>query len=556
MGGEISLPSEYDENKDGKPLGGTERRMRRSRPLALALLLLVLFVFAGIRWRLRSMPLERDEGEYAYAGQLILQGIPPYQLTYNMKLPGTYVAYAAMLRTFGETAAGVHTGLLLVNGVATLLMFVLARRLYGDLAGVTAAASYALLSTSEVVLGLAGHATHFVVLMALAGILLLLSARESKSLAIYVCAGACMGLAFLMKQPGVVFVIFGAQEIVWRGWKESSRSKKLAARLCAYGAGAAIPYLVTSAALYRVGVFGKFWFWTVSYASQYGTSTGLAQGLKYLLAMVPLLFYGAPVVWCFAAIGLVVVLCERGKDAVFSFKISLLLWSFAGVSAGLYYREHYFILMLPAVSLLAGKAMKWSTEQLQQRVQIKKLSVVPAVLFVAGYGMALYAQRSDFFVSSPESVIRHQYGGNPFPEAVEFASYIKQHSEADAKIAVLGSEPEIYFYAGRQSATGYIYTYGLMEEQKYASQMQREMMDEIEKAKPEYVVKVVVATSWLRKANSDTTILLWAEKYIGDQYRVVGVADIAMTTTYRWDEQAEGYVPRSRYSMYLYKRKI
>jgi serine protease inhibitor ecotin len=139
---------------------------------------------------------------------------------------------------------------------------------------------------------------------------------------------------------------------------------------------------------------------------------------------------------------------------------------------------------------------------------------------------------------------------------VEFGSYIRGHSEADARIAVLGSEPEIYFYAGRHSATGYIYTYGLMEEQKYASQMQREMMDEIEKAKPEYVVKVVVATSWLRKANSDLTIVLWAQKYIGEQYRVVGVADIAMTTTYRWDEQAEGYVPRSRYSMYLYKRKI
>lgn len=39
-----------------------------------------------------TAPLERDEGEYAYAGQLMLQGIPPYQLAYNMKLPGTYAA--------------------------------------------------------------------------------------------------------------------------------------------------------------------------------------------------------------------------------------------------------------------------------------------------------------------------------------------------------------------------------------------------------------------------------------------------------------------------------
>src|ERR1700678_1899658 len=41
-----------------------------------------------VRWRLLGMPLERDEGEYAYAGQLFLQGIPPYQLAWNMKFPG------------------------------------------------------------------------------------------------------------------------------------------------------------------------------------------------------------------------------------------------------------------------------------------------------------------------------------------------------------------------------------------------------------------------------------------------------------------------------------
>ena len=99
------------------------------------------------------MPLERDEGEYAYAGQLILQDIPPYELAYNMKLPGTYLGYAAILRVFGETPAGIHIGLLLVNGCATLLVFFLGRQLYGNAAGVTAAASYALLSTSEAVLG-------------------------------------------------------------------------------------------------------------------------------------------------------------------------------------------------------------------------------------------------------------------------------------------------------------------------------------------------------------------------------------------------------------------
>jgi hypothetical protein len=73
------------------------------------LVVLVVLLFVGfIRVRLLEMPLERDEGEYAYAGQLILQGIPPYELAYNMKLPGTYYAYARAWRLFGQTIAGIH----------------------------------------------------------------------------------------------------------------------------------------------------------------------------------------------------------------------------------------------------------------------------------------------------------------------------------------------------------------------------------------------------------------------------------------------------------------
>ena len=70
--------------------------------------LLVMLAAGLLRWRLLDIPLERDEGEYAYAGQLMLQGIPPYQLACNMKLPGTYAAYAVLMAVFGQTIAGVH----------------------------------------------------------------------------------------------------------------------------------------------------------------------------------------------------------------------------------------------------------------------------------------------------------------------------------------------------------------------------------------------------------------------------------------------------------------
>src|SRR6266581_2984714 len=133
------------------------------------LLAVVIAVVVFIRIHFLAIPLERDEGEYAYAGQLMLQGIAPYQLAYNMKFPGTYAAYALIMSLFGQTISGIHVGLLLVNAATILLIFLLGRRLMNSTAGLAAAMAYAVLSVSPSVVGFAAHAEHFVMLPALGG---------------------------------------------------------------------------------------------------------------------------------------------------------------------------------------------------------------------------------------------------------------------------------------------------------------------------------------------------------------------------------------------------
>jgi hypothetical protein len=87
------------------------------------LLAVVTALIVLIRIRLLAIPLERDEGEYAYAGQLMLRGIPPYQLAYNMKFPGVYAAYALIISIFGQTNVGIHLGLLIANMATILIVF-------------------------------------------------------------------------------------------------------------------------------------------------------------------------------------------------------------------------------------------------------------------------------------------------------------------------------------------------------------------------------------------------------------------------------------------------
>ena len=113
--------------------------MARRTPLVA--LLVVVALVALVRVRLADVPLERDEGEYAYAGQLILEGVPPYRLAYDMKFPGTYYAYAAVLATFGASPRGIHLGLLAINAATIVAVFALARPTCGPSCPSTAAAS-------------------------------------------------------------------------------------------------------------------------------------------------------------------------------------------------------------------------------------------------------------------------------------------------------------------------------------------------------------------------------------------------------------------------------
>ena len=111
----------------------------RLQAQAWVIAVLVILLCVGVRVRLGDMPLERDEGEYAYIGQLILQGDAPYRDAYNMKLPGTYLAYAVSMAIFGQTPAGIHLGLALVNAATIWLMFLLGKRILDAVSGVVAA---------------------------------------------------------------------------------------------------------------------------------------------------------------------------------------------------------------------------------------------------------------------------------------------------------------------------------------------------------------------------------------------------------------------------------
>jgi len=522
-------------------------------------LLLILAVVTAIRIRLLDMPLERDEGEYAYAGQLLLQGVSPYQAAYNvtLKFPGTCAAYALIMAVFGQTAAALHAGVILVNLASAMLVFVLARRIYGDAAGVVAAGTYVLLSIVPDIFGLAAHATHFVMLLALAGVVLLQYPDDRTSAARIFSAGLLIGLAVLMKQTGAAFGLFAAGWILWCGLLGGQRRwRRLAARLGWLALGGVLPFILMCFIIALAGDVHQFWLWTFQYAREHASVITFAQGIKTLVSVVVPLFKAAPGLWGLAVLGLILLFCEPSLQRGRAFVAGFAIFSCVAVWPG--WRGHYFIQLLPAAGLLAAAAFHGASGILARRTFALPLATLPSLVFAVA-AVSVLIQGSDiFFLLSPAQASRVIYGTNPFPESVEIGRYLASHSAPGARIVVLGSEPQIYFYSRRRSATGYICTYPLMEPQSHAVEMQKEMIREIERADPDYVVFVHVKDSWLQYADSNPLIFDWFGKYQRERLQPAGLVEIAPDgpTEYRWFDRPETNLQTSVKSwLAIFKRR-
>jgi hypothetical protein len=235
----------------------------------------------------------------------------------------------------------------------------------------------------------------------------------------------------------------------------------------------------------------------------------------------------------------------------------LFLFSFLALCPGAYFRPHYFVLLLPVTAMLAGVAVSSATERLTELQKPRYLRILPAVAFAASFSYAVFQQRQVYFTIDPGMAFQMTYPGSPFVPAIRAAEYVKINSPDTAKIAVIGSEPEIYFYSKRHSATGYIYMYSLVVRHKYSTRMREEMIRELKTNRPNYLIYVDVWDSWGDREGGPelATFLSRLREYMNAHYEKVGVADIGEPTVYVWDSAARNYLPRSSNAIYVLKRK-
>jgi hypothetical protein len=518
--------------------------------------LFIILISAGIiRYGLIDVSLERDEGEYAYAGQLILQGIPPYQEIFNMKWPGIYAAYALLLAVFGETHQGIHIGLLLINALTTIFIFLIARRIIHLLGAVVSASAFAFLSISPCVQGIFANAEHFVIVFVTAGLIVLLRALETGKRHPFFFTGILLGISVVMKQHGFVFCMFGALYIAFHALRQSPILwREMVFQLLFFAMGGISVFILLCLILIWTGVFESFWFWTIDYARAYLSQVPFEVAWQSFIHPALDIWQSSPFLWILIGLGFFSLTTHRIVKNHKVFLLLFALFSMVSILPGFYFRPHYFVLLLPCASLFAGTAICVFTDFLAKFSHKKLQYGIPIFLMGICLFQLIYKQRDFLFHQTPSQVSRMIYGLNPFPESLKIAEFIRKSTGPEDRIAILGSEPQIYFYSQRRSVSGHVYMYPLMENHDAALQMQKNFINDVETHHPKIVVFVNVSTSWLCRPDSQTEVLQWFENYLKKrQLKLVGMVELFTEKTFYDFELPIPWPPRSEYWVGIFK---
>ena len=494
-------------------------------PVWLAWLILALVaatVWVG-RVRLAPMPLERDEGEYAYLGQLILQGIPPYQIAWNMKLPGTYAAYAAIMAVGGQTPQAIHLGLLLINAVTAAFLLLLGRRLINPIAGILAAAIFLVTSFSMAVQGTSANAEHFVLLFAVPGLWLLIRAIDTDRIWAMAVAALLLGAGVVMKQHGVMFLIAGAIVFAVHEIRRQSESRlrRLTGRATLFVGAALIPGLLTCIWMASAGVWDEFRFWVFDYARDYGSQQTFVGGLPGLAKYSHAVCTATLGTWILSALGLAVLVFDKTIARRWII-ITLLVFSALAIFPGFYFRPHYFVFTLPVAALLGGAAVGAVTRRLTSHWKIGLAIAITALPLATSVAQ----QHRFWFTTTPAQAIRFLFPRNPFEESVEVAKFLRDRTQPGDTIAVIGSEPQIPFYTRCRSASGFIYMYPLMERHPRSLEFQKQVARELSESDHQFLVLALNPYSWLVNPGTDLWFVGdWLPRYLNDGWRFEFVAE-------------------------------
>lgn len=494
----------------------------------IAILILLASLLVLVRFPFLQVPLERDEGEYAYCAWQIGQGASPYRDIMTCVPPAVFFLYRMAFVIFGSTLQGIRLFTLFYLILTLCLFYYLARNLLGRWGAFLSGVIFVFLATNPGILANMSQREIFAALPLMASFILLQKDLTGHRWYFAASNGLIIALLFFLKQTTVVQLFF-----VWSVWLWSYAQskehrlfwKRMLWLLIGLTAGVSLVFLYFSMQkvlpefLYWIFVFPRLM--SKAIAVFYPTMRHVLSSLIFHLQYV----YQSSVISQFPLVivlllSLIITIYQRQKQLALYW-----LWFFfllLSTATGFQFRRQYFQLLIVPQALLTA----WVIQYLDCALRPKKRWVVNGYRVLAAL-LVLYPfvnmMRQYYFIS-PSMISKKLYGPQVFSIAQPIGEYLASQTTPAAKIYILGSEQEIYFYSLRACVNNYITAYSLTYAYGDPVARQREMIQVLKKELPPYILKINQESSLYDYPAVHKKNVIFDEVYnlVEDRYTLAG----------------------------------
>jgi Dolichyl-phosphate-mannose-protein mannosyltransferase len=202
-------------------------------------------------------PFGRDQGVFTDVAQVVLRGGLPYRDVWDIKPPGIYLIYTAIVGLFGPRAAAIRATDLAIQIATVAGLYMLGRSLLGSVPAALGALWYAALYLRCGYWGMA-QAEGFANLPVLLAIFLWLTGWRERRLSWLFGAGLLAGSAALLKYPAALPCAAAPAWAVLSELRGERRWRALLEALLLTAAGAALPVIAAALWLRAAGAWDAY----------------------------------------------------------------------------------------------------------------------------------------------------------------------------------------------------------------------------------------------------------------------------------------------------------
>ena len=153
-----------------------------------------------------------------------------------------------------------------------------------------------------------------------------------------------------------------------------------------------LPFVIVCLFYWFYGTFDKFWFWTSTYAREYAAVVSLDDALRLFAHQAKMMFYEGFPIWFLSIFGFFAVVVTK-RSSISGINRRIFYFFIFGRLSGFYFRNHYFIFLLPAAAILAGISIAVINGSYAGTMPMPlRLAITGTIGIVIGY--TLYNQRN------------------------------------------------------------------------------------------------------------------------------------------------------------------